>query len=213
MLRAEAEWLNGALSTLPEDAFPLLNLGSSTRRFREVDQPFINELLFTPLDGQVVHADLKPDDGVDVVLDFTSAADRERLRAEVGEIRSVLCSNMLEHLGIPPREAAMHLLDLVPSGGHLLVSVPERFGYHEDPIDNGYRPTAAELAAIFPGCDVIASDDVPGPILALHHASTRGWLRYLARVAVPFYKPKVWAGKIAWFWRPALIACVLLRKH
>jgi hypothetical protein len=216
VLEAEAAWISTALGALPDDAFPLLNLGSSTRAFREHDQPYIDRLIFRPLADRhvsVIHADLKAEDGVDVVFDFTSPADRARLGQKVGAVRTIICSNMLEHLTIPPSEAAAHLLEICPPGGHLIVTVPERFGYHPDPIDNGFRPSSDELAALFDGSVVLGKADVEGPTLATVNASYRGWPRYLARALMPFYEPRVWWGKVTWFWRPAEVACVLLRKE
>jgi hypothetical protein len=215
VLETEARWIRTALSELPDDAFPVLNLGSSTRTFRERDWPYINELIFRPLvqrQVSVIHADLKAEDGVDVVFDFTSPADRAGLGEKIGVVQTIICSNLLEHLSIPPPEAAAHLLKICPPGGHLIVTVPERLGYHPDPIDNGFRPSSDQLAALFEGSVVLRKADILGPRIAAVHASYRGWLRYFARVLMPFYEPHVWWGKVTWFWRPAEVACVLLRK-
>jgi hypothetical protein len=216
VLEAEAAWIQEVLGELPDDAFPLLNLGSSTREFREHDWPYIDELIFQPLATRgvaVIHADLKAEDGVDVVFDFTSPIDRARLVEKVGTVRTIICSNMLEHLSIRPSEAAAHLLEICPSGGYVIVTVPKRFGYHPDPIDNMFRPSSAELASLFDGSVVLRQADVRGPTLAAVNAGYRGWPRYMARVVMPFYEPRVWWGKVAWFWRPAEAACVLLRKE
>jgi hypothetical protein len=215
VLEAEAAWIGAVLRDLPDDAFPLLNLGSSTRTFRERDQPYIDELIFRPLAARgvrVIHADLKAEDGVDVVFDFTSPVERAGLVEKVGQVQTIVCSNLLEHLPIAPSEAAAHLLDVCPDGGYVIVTAPRRFGYHPDPIDNGYRPSSQELAALFDGSVVLREADVRGPTLAAVHAGYRGWSRYAARALMPFYEPRVWWGKVTWFWRPAEAACVLLRK-
>src|SRR5690242_14926952 len=100
MLRDEANTIGRLLNSLPADSIsPVVNLGSSTRVFREVYQPFISELLFQPLASRgvsIVHADIKPDDGVDIVGDIDDPSFQARLR-ETGA-RLVLCSNMLEHI-------------------------------------------------------------------------------------------------------------------
>jgi hypothetical protein len=50
MMRCDASWLAMALKRFPnEEISPILNLGSSTRRFREGEQPHIHELVFRPL--------------------------------------------------------------------------------------------------------------------------------------------------------------------
>jgi hypothetical protein len=213
MLEVEARWLARELAALPGDAFPLLDIGSSTAAFREDQQSFISDLVFRPLSDrgyEVIHADLRAGPGVDVVMDLTDAADRLRVSSQ-HQIRTVLCSNVLEHLSVEPREAARYLVELCRSRGYVIVTVPRRYGYHEDPIDNGFRPSVQQLADLFPDCEVITSRSVVGPVLAVHHARARGWPRYLLRAAVPLYRPRAWAGSVAWFWRHAEVACVVVR--
>jgi hypothetical protein len=215
VLEEEAHWIRTVLDELPDDAFPLLNLGSGARAVRERNEPYADRLIFQPLAARgvrVIHADIKAAEGVDVVLDFTSATDRATLAGRVGPVRTIACSNVLEHLSISPADAAAHLLDMCPGSCFVIVTVPKRFGYHPDPVDNGFRPTADELATLFSGSVVLRKADVRGPILAVVQASYQGWLRYLVRVLMPFYKPHVWWGQVTWFWRRAEVACVLVRK-
>lgn len=217
VLKEEAAWLGATLASLPDAAFPLLNLGSSTRAFREEQQPFIDELIFRPLRERgvsVVHADLKQDDGVDVTVDFTDASAREQLRNHVGDIRTVVSCNMLEHLTIDPEEAAEHLLDLVAVDGYLVVTVPHRYGFHADPIDNGFRPTPQQLADLFQKrAKILYAGDVVGPRLVVHHVRTKGLLRYVMRVSVLWaYKPQTWRGLVRPFWGHALVACAVVRR-
>ena len=49
MLEAESRWLGAALSELPAEAFPLINLGSSTESFRRGSHPWIHDEVFGPL--------------------------------------------------------------------------------------------------------------------------------------------------------------------
>lgn len=217
MLRDEAAWLGALLADLPDDAFPLLNLASGTRHFRRVQQPFIHELVFQPLAQRgvkVIHADLKKDEGVDVSFDFTDDMERKRLVEDVGEAHTVVCCNMLEHLAISPQEAADHLIELVRIGGYLVLTVPRRYGYHPDPIDNGYRPTPQQLGGLFRGrADVVHALEIEGRVLWLHHVGSKGAVQYLGRVATLWaYKPHVWSGLVAWFWRPARVSCVVMRR-
>src|SRR5258708_3620018 len=62
MMRCDAEWLGRTLAGLSaEELSPILNLGASTRHFRQVEQPYIDELVFRPLEARgvrVVHCDL-----------------------------------------------------------------------------------------------------------------------------------------------------------
>ena len=64
---------------------PLLNLGSSTREFREQAKPHIERELFAPLRAAGVstfHSDLKQEDGVDLAGDIMDPAVRAELKAQ-----------------------------------------------------------------------------------------------------------------------------------
>ena len=58
--------------------------------------------------------------------------DLGRLRSLKG--KTILCSNLLEHVPSPSRMAE-RITGLVPPGGVLLVTVPNSYPYHPDPID------------------------------------------------------------------------------
>src|SRR5580700_9405226 len=105
MFEAEARWLRTALDRYaPERLSPLLNLGSSTAKFRAEIQPWTEEVLFRPLRARgvaIVHVDRRDEAGVDVRADLTDPADVPRLRAL--SPRAVLCCNLLEHVTEPDR--------------------------------------------------------------------------------------------------------------
>jgi SAM-dependent methyltransferase len=215
VLEAEAAWLGARATELPDDAFPLLNLGSSTESFRRVDQPWIHEDIFAPLQrrgARVIHADLKREPGVDVVGDLLSDDGLAALRA-VGA-RSVLCSNMLEH--VADREQAIAAVAaLVPPGGYLVLSVPSAFPYHPDPIDTLYRPSPGELAAAFApsGLEVLEQAEVVGHRAAHYLAGHgRNRMRFAARMAVPFVHPANWLENARWAARRVRAACLVLRR-
>jgi hypothetical protein len=46
-------------------------------------------------------------------------------------------------------------MSLIPDGGRALITVPNRFPYHPDPIDTGYRPTTKEISSLFPDMTTI----------------------------------------------------------
>jgi SAM-dependent methyltransferase len=216
VLEEEATWLGARLAGVPDDAFPLLNVGSSTAHFREVTQPWIHRELFAPLAArgvEVVHADLKQEPGVDVAEDFLSADGRGRL-AQVGA-PSILCSNMLEHVADRPR-AIEAIKELWRPGGYLLVSCPSAFPYHPDPIDTLYRPSVSDLIRAFEADDVevVDSAEVTGRRAAyyLSDFGTRR-LRFAARMLVPFVRPRAWLENVRWAPRPVRATCVLFRKH
>ena len=156
MRRTEAEWIATQLAQLkPSDISPILNIGSSTAEFREQKQPHIDSLIFKPLISRqvrVIHTDLKEAPGVDIAGDLLDPAVRSRLRAE--RPKAVLSSNLLEHV-LQPERFASAISDLVPHSGYLILTAPCSYPYHADPIDTGFRPSPAALAALFDGCELV----------------------------------------------------------
>jgi hypothetical protein len=161
MFEAEAIRLREILLAQSEVS-PLLNLGSSTRAFREQAKPHIERELFAPLRAAgvtVFHSDLKQGDGVDLAGDILDPAVRADLEAR--GFRSLLIANMLEHVRDRAAVAAA-CEEIVGPGGLILATVPSSFPYHADPIDTGYRPTPPELAATFTGSDPVLAEEVTG---------------------------------------------------
>lgn len=217
MLPQEAHWFRHQFQQFPADTlFPLLNVGSSTLHFRTIEQPWIEQEIFRPLRDaghEVVHADLKGAEGVEWVGDLTNTNFLESLKQR--GFRSVLCSNLLEHLS--EREPLCRaIVELLPIGGYIFASCPYGFPYHPDPIDTRFRPTVAELAAQFPGTRLLTGDQVAGH--TFRQQINRG-PRYLAKLAVrmllPLYKPKMWVSILhhtLWWNRPFTATCVVLQK-
>lgn len=161
MLRQEAKWLGKAIYSLPpRDVFPMLNVGSSTRHFSEVGQPWLYKYLFKSAEESrhsIIHTDLKTDTGVDLAGDLNDPVFIAKLSGL--SIRSVLCANLLEHLTEPARICGI-MASLLPAGGHIFVSVPYVYPYHQDPIDTHFRPDVQELADLFPKCELIRGEVV-----------------------------------------------------
>ncbi len=158
MLKAEAQWIGQILREIDaKQLSPLLNVGSATADFRENVQPWIDSEIFAPLRERGVtvhHLDIRKDVGVDLCGDLTDDAFVAGL---AGMYRSLLCCNLLEHVP-DPAAIAGKLESVVPPGGLLIVTVPNRFPWHPDPIDTLYRPTPAELAGIFQRCRMIRGE-------------------------------------------------------
>src|SRR5205814_9068161 len=74
------------------------------------------------------------------------------------------------------------------------VSGPQSYPYHADPIDTMFRPTLAEMHAHFPGTDVVESAVIDSGNWRQWHVGERGRSlpRTLARLLLPFYKPRKW---------------------
>jgi SAM-dependent methyltransferase len=219
VLIEEARWLGDQLQVLdPGRVYPLLDVGSSTARFRSLEQPWIDRSICAPARAAkrtVLHLDAKAAPGVDIVADLGDPATLESLGKQ--DFKSVLCSNLLEHVADPER-IARTLLELVPQGGYLFVSCPYRYPFHPDPIDTRLRPTPQELADLFPGTRIVAQAVVrDGTYLDQVRSAPGDFVRLLARLLLPFYKPANWrrawtqfTNQLPWAFRRFEATCVVL---
>jgi hypothetical protein len=218
MLNKEARWIRSTIEAYfkPED-FPLLNVGSATATFRKKVQPHIHEHIFAPLEEkslQVLHADIKTDDGVDIAGDLNDPEFRKKLRGQ--NVKSVLCSNLLEHLE-DPHSICGSLLEVITPGGLILVTVPHSFPFHKDPIDTMLRPSVTELHSFFPGTEIISSaiaDDNDNFRKSLF-SNKKYFLIMAVRWCLPFYRFSEWKlmMKDLLNWNKNYAAtCLLLRK-
>jgi SAM-dependent methyltransferase len=196
-----------------------LNVGSSTRHFREVEQPHIHSELIRPLEAagiRVVHCDLKADEGVDLVgnvLDPDFQRQMADRRADV-----LLCCNILEHL-IDPQAFADACSSLVRPGGYMVVTVPYSYPYHADPIDTMLRVDPQALAGFFPGWELVRGEVVESQTFLeetlAHSDGVSRLVRHLLKVLAPFYRPRQWrtnAHRALWLFRPYKVSVALLRK-
>jgi hypothetical protein len=218
VFKAEAIRLRRILLDLP-GVSPLLNLGSSTRHFREVIKPHIEMELFAPLRQagvNVVHSDLKEDEGVDFAGDILDPEVIRRLKT-MG-FKCVLLSNLLEH--VRDRKAvATACEEIVGPGGLILATVPSSYPYHADPIDTGYRPSSAELATAFKRSEPLITEEV----IELTYAEdlkTRGLtvggelMRTVLWSLIFFVRPRSAAARLhrwRWYSKPRRVAIALLK--
>ena len=196
-----------------------LNIGSSTKRFREVDQPHIAEKFIAPLEAsglRFIHCDMKQAAGVDEVGDILDPRFRDRLKSYQADL--LVYSNLLEHL-TNPREFAQACGELLRRGRYALFSVPSSYPYHADPIDTMLRPTPNELTAMLPGWNVRnAAELTVGNYwedLKKRDAPFWGLSKHVARVMMPFYRPKQWrdlASRLLWLFRDYRVSIALLEK-
>jgi hypothetical protein len=130
----------------------ILNIGSSTKYFRESSQPWIERYIFGPLrllSCQVVNIDIKLDEGVDFVADITKEFDLTKLNAFNADI--IMASNLLEHVE-DLRSTCANIAHLLGPETILILTGPVKFPFHPDPIDNGWRPDELEIRESFPTC-------------------------------------------------------------
>jgi len=161
VLEQEAVWLGKALAARAGIS-PLLCLGSSTEKYRTVDQPYIDEFIYRPLKDrgvEVVNLDIKLAEGVDVVGDITDPSFRNS-QLSCRSWGAVLCSNLLEHVE-DPGQICRAIEDVLPVGGFAFVTGPKRYPLHNDPIDTLFRPSPEELSKFFPRMMVEEGEEVP----------------------------------------------------
>lgn len=159
MLATEARWVGNIMDKLAtENISPLLNIGSATADFREQVQPWIDRSIFAPLRARAVevqHLDIREGAGIDLRGDLSDDSFIAQLAAR--SYRALLCCNLLEHVPDPAAISAK-IERLVPVGGYLVVTVPNRFPYHPDPIDTMFRPDIAAIARLFPNCRLVRGE-------------------------------------------------------
>jgi len=214
MLREEAAWMGRRLAEFDVGQLsPMIDLGSSTRVFRTVEQPYVDSTIFAPLVRRgcdVKHVDIKEADGVDVVADIFNEQDYQRLVAL--QAKSIICASLLEH--IPnPASTIRRIFGLLPKGGLLLLTVPYSFPRHADPVDTMFRPSPATLSEMLRDqnvryCEVVTGRTLIGELLtrrsmrgAGEPVLGKGWK---VRPQVLFH--------LFWLWRPYRITCALAIK-
>ena len=223
MRAIEADWICKALLALgPEKASPVANLGSSTGAFRTVKKPHIEQRLLRPLREagfEVLHVDLKQDEGVDLAGDLYDAGVRAMLQAR--GFRSAILSNVLEHVPDPAALAAI-TEEIVAPGGYLVVTVPRAYPYHPDPIDTLFRPAPDELVALYrrsaPIAAVVLTDATPfederalGPLHVAMMPARWAWL-----IGSGLWRPQIaraCVARIAHLFRPVAVTCALLERR
>ena len=217
MLNNEAKWVGRVLTGLPADAFPVLNVGSQTRWFREIDQPFIDEQIFAPLrraGRRVVHTDLRAGDGIDVSGDLMDPTFRRHLTDDLG-VKSVLCCNVLEHVADPVLIANTLAAVVAERGGHLVITVPRSVPYHPDPIDTMLRPSPAELSQFVEPLTPVSVAEVRSGSLLSYAArrllSSRASAATNLRESVAPHDsgrvPRSFADLAPWIVRPFVVTC------
>jgi hypothetical protein len=200
MFEAEATWLEALLRQwAPEQLSPLLNVGSGTRAFREIEQPWTEERLFLPLRRRgvtIIHLDLKWGDGIDIRADILSDDDLPKIRAI--HPKAVLCCNILEHVQ-DPAALARRCVEIVGPNGLIFVTVPLSYPHHRDPIDTMYRPDAYQLVRLFRPATLLEGEILDVGESYLDQVLQRPWLmlRHLLRVPFPFVGFQGWKRSMA----------------
>lgn len=225
MLLEESVWIGKELKRISKPGERILNIGSSNLQLRKVIQPHIHDNVFKPLESlniDVIHTDIKADEGVDLVGDLTSEEFNNQLKKL--DVNCLLCSNLLEH--IVQKQTIIDAMDaIISSGGYCLITVPHNYPYHMDPIDTMYRPTPRELAQLFPNYNIVKEECVSAVRMTASGKQKNYFqmlsndpklmLRLFTRSLFPFYKYKSWKiliGDLSSMFKDFQVSCVLLQK-
>lgn len=164
MLRNESLWIKKFLPTIIiENAFPVLNVGSSTSQYRKITQPHVQENIFsqfTDEKSQVIHLDMKTDDGVDLVGNLYDPQFLQKIKKL--KIKTIFCNNILMYLNDESRRNLAEIFySIVPKGGYLLISNSHVFPSAPDPQEEYYRDGATKMYNdLFSKFKLIAGEDV-----------------------------------------------------
>lgn len=213
MRSEEAAWIGSRLVKLAPRT--VLELGSSTRAFRTLEQPHIERSLHAPLRAngtRIVHADMKAGDGIDVSGDIFDPAVQASLASVQPD--AILCCNIFEHVSDRGRFAQI-CDSLLPPGGTLVVSVPRSFPYHPDPLDTYYRPSPEELAQLFPTYRVLDAETVTSTGYASEVPGAMAFAKTLVKIALVrggLDATRARAHRLLWLFRPYKLSVVILQK-
>lgn len=218
MLFEESVWIAKRLRSLKEKGklTQLLNFGSSTEHFRKVEQPFIHENIFKPIESdqiKVYHLDIKDSQGVDFA---GNVFENKKLLNDIKtkQINTILCSNLLEH--VPSTNPFFMILEeLIHKNGYIIVTVPNLYPYHADPIDTMYRPSVEDIVSSFSNAKLIEGEIIT---TGQNHfqfllKKPRFFLVLLIRIFTPFYKFGAWRKIISDLpnlFKKFRVTCVLL---
>jgi len=218
MMVTDAKWLGSILPKFSnEELSPIINIGSSTRKFREHDQPHIHEYVFKPLQERgvkVIHTDLKDAEGVDISADIFDDEALEKLKA--CNAKAIICTHMFEH--IEDKEGLVkRLMSILPEDGLFFITVPNSYHQHDDPIDTMYRPTPDELAELFCGQNVITKEIlVDGTYWdKIRKRPITLFFRHFFRFFIPFVSFKKWKRsmrKLYWLFNHYKVSAIAGRK-
>jgi len=184
MVKEEAVWIKKTLREIDASFVKeVLDVGSSTREFRTQTQPYIDKDVFQPLRERGVsisYLDKKHSDGINYVCDIENITTEN-----IGKsFDMVICCSLIEHVRHPKGVCSV-LADLVRENGFLLITVPQSYRYHPDPIDTMFRPSMEEFISMFDGVEIIRKKVIR---IRDGHKYKKG---ELIRYIIPFYNWKV----------------------
>jgi len=146
MWKEEAAWIGEQIKTLNfhGDKVDCLNIGSSTKEYRELIKPYIHELVIEPIEklGKITNIDAKEASGVDICGDLCDPNFRLKLSAK--KYNLILCNNVLTHVQNPD-VIYDTIIDCLADRGFAIITAPTLYPYCADPYDSKYRPAKTDI--------------------------------------------------------------------
>lgn len=218
MQEAEAKWIESTLRAFsPEDLSPILDIGSQTLAFRTQEKPYIHDDLFAPLLARgisVIYSDLQEGEGIDLSANLLEDDGFNQIKATAP--RTIFCNNVLEHV-LDPAEFANRCFALLPPGGRLVITVPNSYPHHRDPIDTMFRPTPDEICALIDAPLTVLDAEIIETGSYRDNLKKRPWIIYrqIIRLPFPFLGWTRWKRsmkKFYWMIWPYRQSCVIIQK-
>lgn len=205
MLIEESLWIGNKIKTIVEcNAYPILNIGSSTKEYRTIRQSFIQKNIFDliPKEFQnVVHLDMKEAEGVDIVGNLYDKAFLESIKKR--KFKTVLINNLLMYLGKKERQQLSQILeDILEKDGYIIVTNSHVFPPAHDPVESYYRASPEkmyeELFSNFKQLDAQIID-TPYTFLKYLKSNKKVIIVKIARLLMPFYKYNEWKFMLKYY--------------
>ena len=151
--------------------------------------------------------------------DILDPGVRERIRAL--RPKAILCSNVLEHVtDIDGFTSALE--ECLEPDGLIIVSGPQSYPFHADPIDNYFRPDPQGMADRFKQCEpeelhTITSSSYGAELAAMPVGKRMRFLiKSALRLPLFFYKPQAYRNRFSrflWLLRPYKVSVAKLRRR
>ncbi len=173
-----------------------INLGCGDIRQLQHSKPWINENVIQPLKTRnikIINLDIFKYDSVDYVADLSQELSLEFIK-QTKSPRLLLLGNVLEHVPSNLRTKILNnIFSSMDIGDKLIISVPNDYPYHADPIDTMYRPSANEIKALLPlewhACQILECGSYYDEFKKM------GFLKKIRKILKPFWifqSPQKW---------------------
>lgn len=218
MQEIEARWIERALQAYPAESLsPVLDIGSQTLAFRTKEKPYIHGLLFAPLIARgidIIYSDLQEGEGIDISANLLE--DEGYAQIAQTAPKTIFCNNVLEHV-LDPEAFANRCFALLPPGGMMVITVPNSYPHHRDPIDTMFRPTPQEISALITQEHEVLASEIIATGSYRDNLKRRPWIIYrqIFRLPFPFLGWTKWKRsmkKFYWMIWPYRQSCVVIRK-